>query len=75
MQLYGLHPSTLKGELFKILLEQGNNGLKVSDLAKSLPVSFYTFHFLSRQQSEPSSRYSLWPNDNSTHQQYILFLS
>lgn len=39
MVKYGLRPGTLKGELFKILLEQGNNGLKVSDLAKSLPVS------------------------------------
>lgn len=38
MVKYGLRPGTLKGELFKILLEQGNNGLKVSDLAKSLPI-------------------------------------
>ncbi|EXB42573.1 hypothetical protein L484_011346 [Morus notabilis] len=38
MVTYGLRPGTLKGELFKILLEQGNNGLKVSDLAKSLPI-------------------------------------
>lgn len=42
MVKYDLHPGTLKGELFKILLEQGSNGLKVSDLAKSLPVSYYT---------------------------------
>lgn len=43
MVTYGLRPGTLKGELFKILLEQGNNGLKVSDLAKSLPVSCSLF--------------------------------
>ncbi|QHO01857.1 hypothetical protein HN873_044237 [Arachis hypogaea] len=30
---YGLHPGTLKGELFKILSERGNNGCKVSELA------------------------------------------
>ncbi|KAL7215474.1 hypothetical protein ACSBR1_027608 [Camellia fascicularis] len=31
----GLCPGTLKGELFSILSEQGNNGMKVSDLAES----------------------------------------
>uniref|UniRef100_A0A5B6YSH3 DDT domain-containing protein n=1 Tax=Davidia involucrata TaxID=16924 RepID=A0A5B6YSH3_DAVIN len=35
MVKYGLSPGTLKGELFRILLEKGNNGLKVSELAKS----------------------------------------
>ncbi|KAG6748819.1 hypothetical protein POTOM_048755 [Populus tomentosa] len=35
MVKYGLHPGTLKGELFQLLSVQGNNGLKVSDLAKS----------------------------------------
>lgn len=35
---YSLHRGSLKGELFRILLEQGNNGLKVSELAKSLQV-------------------------------------
>ncbi|KAA8539034.1 hypothetical protein F0562_025726 [Nyssa sinensis] len=34
MVKYGLSPRSLKGELFKILLEKGNNGLKVSELAK-----------------------------------------
>ena len=38
MVRYGLRPGSLKGELFKILSERGNNGLKVSDLAVSLPV-------------------------------------
>ncbi|KAF5746229.1 hypothetical protein HS088_TW06G00397 [Tripterygium wilfordii] len=38
MKKYGLHPGTMKGELFKLLLEQGNNGLRVSELAKSLPI-------------------------------------
>ncbi|XP_015868893.1 homeobox-DDT domain protein RLT3 [Ziziphus jujuba] len=33
---YSLRPGSMKGELFKILLEQGNNGLKVSELVKSL---------------------------------------
>ncbi|XP_031281484.1 homeobox-DDT domain protein RLT3 isoform X1 [Pistacia vera] len=35
MLKYGLRLGTLKGELFRILLEQGNNGLKVSQLAKT----------------------------------------
>ncbi|XP_030963210.1 homeobox-DDT domain protein RLT3 isoform X2 [Quercus lobata] len=39
MVKYGLRPGTLKCELFKILSEQGNNGLKVSELAKSLPIA------------------------------------
>ncbi|KAH7576570.1 hypothetical protein JRO89_XS01G0111400 [Xanthoceras sorbifolium] len=34
MVKYGLRPGTLKGELFRVLLEHGNNGLKVSQLAK-----------------------------------------
>ncbi|KAE9607616.1 putative transcription factor & chromatin remodeling DDT family [Lupinus albus] len=36
---YGLRPATLKGELFKILLERGNNGCKVSELAKSMQIA------------------------------------
>ncbi|PQQ01273.1 homeobox-DDT domain protein RLT3 isoform X3 [Prunus yedoensis var. nudiflora] len=36
---YGLRPGTLKGELFRVLLEQGIHGLKVSVLAKSLRIS------------------------------------
>ncbi|XP_038713535.1 homeobox-DDT domain protein RLT3-like [Tripterygium wilfordii] len=39
MKKYGLRPGTLKGELFKLLLDQGNNGLRVSELAKSLPIT------------------------------------
>lgn len=39
MVKYGLSPATLKGELFSILSEQGNNGMKVSDLANSPQVS------------------------------------
>ncbi|XWS31134.1 hypothetical protein CRYUN_Cryun23aG0051500 [Craigia yunnanensis] len=39
MARYGLRPGSLKGELFKILSERGNNGLKVSDLALSLLVT------------------------------------
>ncbi|VVA21044.1 Hypothetical predicted protein [Prunus dulcis] len=35
MVKYGLCPGTLKGELFRVLLEQGIHGLKVSELAKS----------------------------------------
>ncbi|XP_042000003.1 homeobox-DDT domain protein RLT3-like [Salvia splendens] len=35
MDKYGLDPGTLKGELFSILLTQGNYGLEVSELAKS----------------------------------------
>lgn len=40
MVKYGLRSGTLKGELFRVLLEQGINGLKVSELAKSLQVNF-----------------------------------
>ncbi|GAB4855267.1 hypothetical protein Ancab_023887 [Ancistrocladus abbreviatus] len=36
---YGLCPGTLKGELFRILLEQGNKGIKVIDLAKSSQIA------------------------------------
>ncbi|XP_039039455.1 homeobox-DDT domain protein RLT3-like [Hibiscus syriacus] len=39
MVRFGLQPGSLKDELFKILSERGNNGLKVSDLALSLPVT------------------------------------
>ncbi|XVF31979.1 hypothetical protein REPUB_Repub17cG0042100 [Reevesia pubescens] len=39
MVRYGLRPGSLKGELFKLLSERGNYGLKVSDLAMSLPVT------------------------------------
>ncbi|XP_074324417.1 homeobox-DDT domain protein RLT3 [Apium graveolens] len=38
MSKYGLRPGTLKGELFNILSLQGNNGLKVSELAKSMSI-------------------------------------
>ncbi|CAK9309644.1 unnamed protein product [Citrullus colocynthis] len=34
MSKYGLQRGTLKGELFSILSEQGNNGIKVSDLTR-----------------------------------------
>ncbi|XP_057420878.1 homeobox-DDT domain protein RLT3 isoform X2 [Lotus japonicus] len=36
---YGISPGTLKGELFKILSERGNNGCKVSDLAKATQIA------------------------------------
>ncbi|XP_022144421.1 homeobox-DDT domain protein RLT3 isoform X2 [Momordica charantia] len=38
MAKYGLHHGTLKGELFIILSEQGNNGIKVTDLARELKI-------------------------------------
>ncbi|XP_058071521.1 homeobox-DDT domain protein RLT3 isoform X2 [Magnolia sinica] len=38
MAKYGLRPGTLKGELLSILYEQGSNGLKVSELAKSFQI-------------------------------------
>ncbi|XP_057955233.1 homeobox-DDT domain protein RLT3 isoform X2 [Malania oleifera] len=38
MVKYGLRPGTLKCELFSILSEQGNSGLKVSELARSLQI-------------------------------------
>ncbi|MED6212335.1 hypothetical protein PIB30_082320 [Stylosanthes scabra] len=41
---YGLHPGTLKGELFKILSEQGNNGCKLSELANSKQIVELNLH-------------------------------
>lgn len=41
MAKYGLVSGTLKGELFSILLTQGISGMKVSELAKSSPVSLH----------------------------------
>lgn len=46
MMKYGLHPSTLKGELFRLLLEKDNCGLRVSEMMKcpqviSEPESYY----------------------------------
>ncbi|CAN8232429.1 unnamed protein product [Cochlearia groenlandica] len=38
MKKYGLRPGTLKGELFRILHEKGNNGLKISELANAAEV-------------------------------------
>ncbi|XP_078443412.1 homeodomain-like transcriptional regulator isoform X2 [Wolffia australiana] len=35
MGTYGLHPHTMKGELFSILSEQGSRGAKVKDLARA----------------------------------------
>uniref|UniRef100_A0A2P2MBS6 Uncharacterized protein LOC105643603 isoform X1 n=1 Tax=Rhizophora mucronata TaxID=61149 RepID=A0A2P2MBS6_RHIMU len=39
MVKYGLRQRTLKGELFRLLSEQGNNGLKVSNLANSSQIA------------------------------------
>ncbi|RVW76431.1 Homeobox-DDT domain protein RLT3 [Vitis vinifera] len=39
MVKYGLRPGTLKGELFSILLNQGNNGMKVLDLTRCVQIS------------------------------------
>ena len=47
MVKYGLSPGTLKGVLFIILSEQGNNGMKVYDLVKSLRVSYCPVEFVS----------------------------
>lgn len=41
MKKYGLCLGTLKGELFRMLYEQGNNGLKISDLANAAQVRFF----------------------------------
>lgn len=41
MEKYGLSPGTLKGELFSILLTQGNGGMEVLEVAKSSRVSSY----------------------------------
>ncbi|CAD5179084.1 unnamed protein product [Musa acuminata subsp. malaccensis] len=35
MEKYGLHPPTLKGDIFCLLSKQGNRGLKVSELARA----------------------------------------
>ncbi|CAL9224946.1 unnamed protein product [Arabidopsis halleri] len=39
MKKYGLRLGTLKGELFRMLNEQGNNGLKISELANAPEVA------------------------------------
>ncbi|XP_048232620.1 homeobox-DDT domain protein RLT3 isoform X2 [Ricinus communis] len=39
MMKYGLRVGTLKGELFTLLSERGNNGLKIPELAKSLQIA------------------------------------
>ncbi|XP_024005575.1 homeobox-DDT domain protein RLT3 isoform X1 [Eutrema salsugineum] len=39
MKKYGLRLGTLKGELFRMLNEQGNNGLKISELANAAEVA------------------------------------
>ncbi|XP_021733997.1 homeobox-DDT domain protein RLT3-like isoform X2 [Chenopodium quinoa] len=39
MAKYGLQPDTLKGKLFSILFEQGNSGMKVTELAKSSQIA------------------------------------
>lgn len=39
MANFGLSPGTLKGELFSILLNQGSNGMKVSELVNLPSVS------------------------------------
>ncbi|KAL1188979.1 Homeobox-DDT domain protein RLT3 [Cardamine amara subsp. amara] len=39
MKTYGLRLGTLKGELFRMLSEQGNNGLKISELANAAEVA------------------------------------
>lgn len=39
MAKYGLSPGTLKDELFNILSLQGNNGMKISELATHSSVS------------------------------------
>lgn len=46
MVKYGLHPGTLKGELFSILFEQGNKGMKVTELAKSSQVSLNVLSYM-----------------------------
>lgn len=38
MKKCGLHPGTLKGELFRLLSDQGNNGLEISEMARSRQV-------------------------------------
>jgi hypothetical protein len=40
MKKYGLRLGTLKGELFRMLNGQGNNGLKISELADAPEVSW-----------------------------------
>ena len=36
---HGLHPGTLNGELFNILSNKGNNGMKVPNLAMYVQIS------------------------------------
>ncbi|KAK4775271.1 hypothetical protein SAY86_010206 [Trapa natans] len=39
MKKYGLYPGTLKGELFRLLSNQGNIGLKVSEMARTAQIA------------------------------------
>lgn len=41
MKKYGLRLGTLKGELFRLLNKEGNNGLKISELANAAEVCFF----------------------------------
>ncbi|WJX48200.1 hypothetical protein P8452_34796 [Trifolium repens] len=58
---YGLCPGTLKCELFKILSERGNNGCKVSELAKSMQIA--ELNLTSTTEELESSIYSTLSSD------------
>ncbi|CAJ2636583.1 unnamed protein product [Trifolium pratense] len=58
---YGLCPGTLKCELFKILSERGNNGCKVSELAKSMQIA--ELNLASTTDELESSIYSTLSSD------------
>lgn len=45
MEKHGLHPPTLKGEIFCLLSKQGNRGLKVSELARASQVQVWRLPF------------------------------
>lgn len=60
MDKYGLNPGTLKGELFSILLTQGNYGLEVSELAKSSSVS--TYHIQNALQHPTGKKEGMYCN-------------
>lgn len=67
MAKYGLHPQTLKGELFIILSEQGNNGIKVSDLAWESKVGVF---FNTDSNSNVTMLWQMWITSLSLYYGY-----
>uniref|UniRef100_A0A1J3DY83 Homeobox-DDT domain protein RLT3 n=1 Tax=Noccaea caerulescens TaxID=107243 RepID=A0A1J3DY83_NOCCA len=55
MKKYGLRLGTLKGELFRLLNKEGNNGLKISELANAAEVAVLNLATASEEQEHSIS--------------------